>query len=44
MSSYALRFLWLEKNIGVALDQKVGKMTIPVTEYFFGHVRTRGKN
>ena len=35
MSSYALRFLWLEKNIGVALDQKVGKMTIPVTEYFF---------
>ena len=35
MSQYSLRFLWLEKNIGVALDQKVGKMTIPVTEYYF---------
>ncbi|KAG6544645.1 hypothetical protein Mapa_013950 [Marchantia paleacea] len=31
-----LRFLWLEKNIGIALDQVVpGHGTIPLSPYFF---------
>lgn len=35
MEKFILKFLWLEKNIAVALDQKVGEKTIPLTEYFF---------
>lgn len=35
MEKFVLKFLWLEKNIAVALDQKVGDKTIPLTEYFF---------
>ncbi|KAL2642372.1 hypothetical protein R1flu_009959 [Riccia fluitans] len=32
----SLRFLWLEKNIGIALDQVVpGHGTIPLSPYFF---------
>ncbi|KAL3695916.1 hypothetical protein R1sor_009992 [Riccia sorocarpa] len=32
----SLRFLWLEKNIGIALDQAVpGHGTIPLSPYFF---------
>lgn len=31
-----LRFLWLEKNIGIAIDQVVpGHGTIPLSPYFF---------
>jgi 30S ribosomal protein 3 len=31
-----LRFLWLEKNIGIALDQVVpGHGTIPLSPYYF---------
>lgn len=35
MSKFILKFLWLEKAIAVALDQKVAERTSPVTEYFF---------
>eukprot|EP00245_Coleochaete_scutata_P006349 TRINITY_DN20778_c0_g1_i1.p1 TRINITY_DN20778_c0_g1~~TRINITY_DN20778_c0_g1_i1.p1 ORF type:complete len:201 (-),score=37.02 TRINITY_DN20778_c0_g1_i1:349-870(-) len=30
-----LKFVWLEKNIGIALDQQVPGGTVPVTEYMF---------
>ena len=35
--TFKLKFLWLEKNIGFAVDQVVGKSQhlTPVTEYFF---------
>lgn len=32
---FILKFLWLEKSIAVALDQKIGEKTNPITEYFF---------
>jgi 30S ribosomal protein 3 len=33
---YSLNFLWLEKNIGVAVDQVFGRgQRSPVTEFFF---------
>ena len=32
---FVLKVLWLEKSLGIALDQRVGKTTQPVTEYFF---------
>lgn len=32
---FVLKFLWLEKVIGVALDQNVNGKTLPLTEYFF---------
>lgn len=36
MSRFCLKVIWLEKSIGVALDQSVGeKLIIPITEYFF---------
>lgn len=35
MDRFILKFLWLEKAIAVALDQKVGDRTNPITEYFF---------
>jgi 30S ribosomal protein 3 len=35
MSKFVLKVLWLEKSLGIALDQRVGKSTQPVTEYFF---------
>ena len=35
MNKFILKFLWLEKSVAVALDQKVGDKTIPLTEYFF---------
>ena len=35
MSKFVLKVLWLEKSLGIALDQRVGKTTQPVTEYFF---------
>ena len=33
--NFILKFLWLEKSIAVALDQKIGEKTNPITEYFF---------
>jgi len=35
MSKFVLRVLWLERSLGIALDQRVGKSTQPITEYFF---------
>nr|ALP86101.1 putative ribosomal protein 3 [Phacus orbicularis] len=35
INKFILKFLWLEKMIGVALDQNVNGKIIPVTEYFF---------
>jgi 30S ribosomal protein 3 len=35
MNKFILKFLWLEKSVAVALDQKVCDKTIPLTEYFF---------
>ena len=35
MESFVLKFIWLEKSIAVALDQRVGDKTLPLTEYFF---------
>ena len=44
MSKFVLKVLWLEKSLGIALDQRVGKTTQPVTEYFFGPVKMHGMN
>nr|YP_009145438.1 putative ribosomal protein 3 [Monomorphina parapyrum]AKL78968.1 putative ribosomal protein 3 [Monomorphina parapyrum] len=35
MERFVLKFLWLDKSIGVSLDQKVGDKTTPLTEFFF---------
>lgn len=35
MENFILKFLWLEKSIAVAIDQRVGDKTLPLTEYFF---------
>ena len=35
MEKFILKFLWLEKNISVALYQKVGEKTIPLTKTLF---------
>jgi len=35
MSQFVLRVLWLEKSIGIAVDQQIGSKTHPVTEYCF---------
>ncbi len=32
---FVLKFLWLEKSIAVAVDQRLGETTSPITEYFF---------
>ena len=35
MEKFVLKFLWLEKSIAVAIDQKLGETTSPITDYFF---------
>ena len=35
MGKIVLRVLWLEKTIGIALDESTGKSSYPMTEYFF---------
>ena len=35
MSKFVLKVLWLEKTIAIALDQRVGSTTHPLTEYYF---------
>lgn len=35
MGRFVLKFLWLERVIAVALDQKIGEGTTPLTEFFF---------
>ena len=35
MSKFVLKVLWLDKSIAIALDQRIGNTTHPLTEYFF---------
>lgn len=35
MERFVLKFLWLEKSIAIALDQKIGDKTTPLNEYLF---------
>nr|AEW12966.1 putative ribosomal protein 3 [Colacium vesiculosum] len=35
MKKFALNFLWSDKAIGVALEQKVGEKVIPITPYVY---------
>nr|UXD06265.1 putative ribosomal protein PSRP-3/Ycf65 [Eutreptia sp. CCAC 1914B] len=35
MANFKLKFLWLEKSIAFALDEKIGERVNPITEYFF---------
>ena len=35
MGRFVLKFIWLEKSIGVSLDQVMGAKNNPLTEYFF---------
>ncbi|GFZ09011.1 ribosomal protein PSRP-3/Ycf65 [Actinidia rufa] len=33
---FVLKFIWMEKNIGLALDQMIpGRGTIPLSPYYF---------
>jgi 30S ribosomal protein 3 len=35
MNKFILKFLWLDKTLAVALDQKVSDRFTPLTEFFF---------
>ena len=35
MRVFVLKFIWLQKSIAVALDQKISDKTTPLTEFFF---------
>lgn len=35
MEKFLLKFIWLDKSIAVALDQKVEDKVTPLTEYYF---------
>ena len=35
MEKFVLKFLWLDKSIAVALDQRVEDKITPLTEYYF---------
>lgn len=35
MKKFLLKFLWLDRSIGVSLDQIIGDKSTPLTEYFF---------
>nr|YP_009145371.1 putative ribosomal protein 3 [Cryptoglena skujai]AKL38996.1 putative ribosomal protein 3 [Cryptoglena skujai] len=35
MEKFLLKFLWLDKSIAVALDQRVEDKVTPLTEYYF---------
>lgn len=35
MSKFTLRILWLDNNIGLAVDYVIGKSFSPLTSYFF---------
>ena len=44
IEKFILKFIWLEKNIAVILDQKVGDKTITLTEYFLAIKRCLKRN
>jgi 30S ribosomal protein 3 len=35
MERFVLKFLWMEKSLGICLDQKIGHKLSPLTEYYF---------
>ncbi len=35
MKKLVLKFLWLDKTLAVAVDQKINDRTSPLTEFFF---------
>lgn len=35
MNKFVLKVLWLDKSVAIALDQRSGNTTHPLTEYFF---------
>lgn len=35
MQKFELQILWLENSLGLAINQKVGNLTIPLTSYYF---------
>lgn len=35
MNKFILKFLWLDKTLAVALDQKINDRVSPLTEFFF---------
>lgn len=35
MNKFVLKVLWLDKSVAIALDQRAGNTTHPLTEYFF---------
>lgn len=35
MIQFKLKFLWLDKSLAFALDEKIGEKINPITEYFF---------
>ena len=39
---FKLNILWLENELGIAIDQIQSGEQIPSTEYFFGQKGTRG--
>jgi hypothetical protein len=35
MNQFRLKVIWLQKSIGISIDQNIGKVTTPITEFIF---------